>query len=80
MDFFKTKVGTAVQFKIIERTMREKGYTHNRTTIATYMKYLIKQKKIVNVRTKENYSFYGIPSKEGIRYLAFEKKIVELEK
>ena len=90
MDLFETKVGTGFPFKIIDETMRKKGFTHNRSTIRVYLKYLIDQKKIVNVRTKKIgkkdcfYSFYGIPQtrKDSSRYLVInkdvQKEIVEI--
>ena len=84
MDFFKTKIGTGFNFKFIDRTMREKGFTHNRTTIRVYLKFLIDQGKIVNVRTKKRgkhsfYSFYGIPSirKNYSRYLIINQDVKE---
>ena len=83
MNIFETKVGVGFPFKIIDETMRKKGFIHNRSTIRVYLKYLIDHGKIVNVRTKNRgkkdcfYSFYGIPStrKDCSRYLIINKNI-----
>ena len=84
MDFFKKKKGTGFNFSFIDRTMRERGFTHNRTTIRVYLKFLIDQEKIVNVKTKKRgkhsfYSFYGIPTirKNLSRYLIITQDIEE---
>ena len=84
MNIFETKIGKGFPFKIVDETMRKKGFIHNRSTIRVYLKYLVDQKKIVNVRTKKRgkysfYSFYGIPQtrKDSSKYLIINQDVKE---
>ena len=80
MEFFKQNEGVAIRFKYIYKALREKGYRHNFTSITDNLRYLIKQKKIIRIKSGTR-PFYGIPKKreDDSTYIVAKKVYVEDE-
>ena len=86
MEYLKPNKGVAIRFKYIYQALGEKGYRHNFTSITGNLRYLIKQKKIVRIKSGVR-PFYGIPKKreDDSTYIVAKKvyvedEIIELEK
>ena len=80
MALLEENKGEAMRFSNIDKTMRNRGWHHNHTTVSDNLKFLIEQGNIVQTHFR-----YGIPTqrKNGTRYLiiktpGIKDEIVEL--
>jgi Fe2+ or Zn2+ uptake regulation protein len=80
MEFLEQNKGVAIRFKYIYKALRKKGYRHNFTSITDNLRYLIKQGKIVRIKSGIR-PFYGIPKKrqDGSSFIVAKKVYVEDE-
>ena len=80
MEYLKPNKGVAIRFKYIYQALGEKGYRHNFTSITDNLRHLIKQKKIVRIKSGTR-PFYGIPKKreDGSTYIVAKKVYAEDE-
>lgn len=73
--FFTENQGLSMRFMELYQKMRQRGFTHNRTSVSDNLKYLMKQGKIVRYLWNNN-PRYGMPKErsDGTRYIIVKNK------
>ena len=81
MDLFNKYPGIGLQNSLIDKLLRAKGYTHNRTTCSDNLKKLIEENKIrrevisrIGLSQGNDRTFFGIPETNENNDIFFTEK------